>query len=236
MSYVINEVMTGEDHLIVNGIVNKMPLLATISKDYGERQKLLLDDPEYGGALGGKIYGNNHKSAAELLGESADLTLRNEQENIGGTPCYVLEATTEYGKVTAWIAAAKGYIALKWSIHKTSSNLFDDKPLSSDSWLAVFDSAEVQKVNGVFVTTGGCLTLTGSYTEGRSIYLCYKYKISEIEINPDFETLGAFVFNLPDGTPVQITENPGIRYIWLNGEIVPDMKGLSFEDEEVVSG
>ena len=220
-SFVINEVITGECCLNVIALVNNIPILATISGDCEERQKELLDDPEYGGVLFGKIYGSSHKGIAELLGQSANLRLRDGQENINGIPCYVLEGTTEHGKVTAWIAPDKGYSALKWSIHKTGDDLFNDRPISSNSWLAVFDSVELQKVDDVFVTKGAALTFTIVYSDGRTVVDHYKYKTSDIQLHPDFEALGAFVFNLQDGTRVLMQEHPGISYIWQNGKIVP---------------
>jgi len=219
-SFVLNEVMTGEYYGSVVGNINKLPIVANICRDYQETQKGMFDDPEHGSALFGKMYGSNHKGIAELLAESTNLYLRAEQEDINGVSCYVLDGATKYGKVTAWIAPEKGYSALKWSIHKISGDFFNEKPTSSSSWIAIFDSVEVQKIGDVFVTTGGRLTHTNNYTDGRTNIFCYKYKTSNIELNPDFEALGAFKINLPDGTRVFVTEHPGIRYIWQNGKIV----------------
>jgi len=133
----------------------------------------------------------------------------------------VLEATTEHGKVTAWIAPDKGYSALKWSIHKTGDDLFNDRPISSKSWLAVFDAVELQKVGDVFVTKDGNFTLTIKGTDGTTRVASYKYETSDIQLNPDFDILGAFKIDLPDGTRVYMKEYPGIHYIWENGKIVP---------------
>ena len=216
----IQIIMTEQYYLHMSAPHKGMPFRAWIAKDYEVDQKLLLDSPEYGGALAGRIYGNSHKSVAELLGESTNLYMRKEQENINGVPCYALEATSEHGKVTAWVAPEKGYNALRWSIHKTGDDLFDERRIVSKSWLAVFDSAEVREVNDVFVTTGGSLTLTIDFPNGREDVSCSKYKVSSIQLNPDFEALGAFEINLPDGTPVHIKEYPGVRYIWQNGNIV----------------
>lgn len=190
-----------------------------IVNDYEDDQKLALDAPELGGPLGGRIFGNNHKSVAELLSDSTNLYLRKGQENINGVSCYVLEAKTKHGKVTAWVAPEKGYSTLKWMIHKTNSDLFDDRPISSNSWLAVFDSVEIRQTNDVFTTTGGILTLTINFPDGRKVSW-NKYKVSGIQLNPDFEALGAFKIDLPNGTPVSIDDYPGIRYVWQNGEIV----------------
>ncbi|MHC4159100.1 MAG: hypothetical protein ACYSSO_08480 [Planctomycetota bacterium] len=220
-SRVIKQIMTGELYANVIGtLLNAPPRAVSITRDYKEAQENLLDDSEYGGPLFGRIYGNSHKNVAELLSGDPNVYLRDEQENINGVPCYVLEATTEHGKVTAWIAPEKGYNALKWSIHKTSGNLYDDRPLSSNSWLAVFDAVQLQKVSDVFVTTGGCLTHTIDRPERQSVSTD-KYKVSEVQLNPDFDILGAFKVNLPNGTRVFMKEYPAIRYAWQNGKIAP---------------
>jgi len=220
-SHVIKQIMTGELYANVIGtLLNAPPRAVLITRDYKEDQENLLDDSEHGGPLFGRIYGSSHKNVAKLLSGDPNLYLRDEQENINGVPCYVLEATTEYGKVTAWIAPEKGYNALKWSILKTSGDLYDDGPITSNSWLAVFDAVQLQKVSDVFVTTGGCLTHTINRPERQSVFT-HKYKVSEVQLNPDFDILGAFKVDLPDGTRVYMKEYPGIHYIWENGKIVP---------------
>lgn len=226
-SQVIKEIMTGELYVSLYSSLKGPPRGVEISRDYKKRQKQLLDDPEHGAPLFGEMYGGN-----QLLGESANLHLRNKQEDINGVACYVLEWTTEHGKVIAWIAPEKGYSALKWSIYKRKDRgdlLYDEEPMSSDSWLAVFDSVQVQEVNGVFVTTGGHCTETVN-ADGRTHVFRHEYKVSEVEINPDFEALGAFKVDLPNGTRVFVTEFPGIRQIWQNGKIVPDVDAPTFEE------
>jgi hypothetical protein len=224
-SQAIKQIMTGEFYMDLLGCpLNGPPRGAWIIIDYKVEQKELLADPEHCSPLFGAMYGSNYKSVAELLGESANLHLRKEQENISGVSCYVLEGTTKYGKVTAWVAPEKGYSALKWMVHKTNGDLFDERPISDlniNSWLAVFDSVEVQKVNDAFVTIGGCLTHTINFADRRKRVSYRKYKVSEVEINPDFEALGAFKINLPDGTKVYVKERQSIRYIWQDGKIVP---------------
>jgi len=229
-SFDFKEVMTGLRSLSVRNSIDKPPVSANISGHYEDYQKRVLDSPNYGGPLGGKIFGNNRKSVAELLGESANLHLRDEQENINGVSYYVLEGTTKYGEVTAWIAPQKGYSALKWTIHKTGDDLFHERPISSNSWLAVFDSVELQKVGDVFVAKDGNFTLTIDHSDGRTTVLRYEYKISNIQLNPDFEALGAFKVDLPNGTRVFVEESPGVRYVWQNGKIVPDVDAPTFEE------
>jgi hypothetical protein len=223
-SKVIKQIITGDVYLGLPACpLNAPPRGALIGSDCEEKRKALLINPEYGGPLFGRMFSISQKSIAELLGQSTNLYLRNQQENINGVACYVLDATTKYGRVAAWIAPEKGYSTLKWSIHKskTRGDLFDERPLSSNHWVAVFDSVEVQELNGVFVTTGGCLTLTINFTDERKRVSYHKYEVSEVHLNPDFDALGAFKIDLPDGTRVFVKESPGVNYVWQDGKIVP---------------
>jgi len=227
-SRVIKHIITGELYAnVLSTPLNASPRGVLMTRDYKAHQKDLLDSAEYGGPLFGKIFGSNHKSVPELLWGATDLHVQDEQENINGVFCHVLEGTTKHGKVTAWIAPQKGYTALRWSIEKHPQHHFDKNSLSTkwpeiERWRVVFDSVDVQEVNDVFATTAGNLTLTIDFAKGRRTSY-YKYKASEVELNPDFDALGAFKIDLPDGTRVYMEEFPGIKYIWHDGKIVADI-------------
>ena len=51
----------------------------------------------------------------------------------------------------------------------------------------------------------------------------YHYNLKDIDLNPDYEALGAFEIQLPEGTVVTHEEVPGIEFRWANGKIVPDV-------------
>ena len=232
-SRVIKRIMTGELYADVISSLRGPLRGVLVTRDYKENQKELLDNSGHGGVLFGRIFDSSHKSVAELLGGAGSLHLRSEREDINGVSCYVLEAATKYGKVTAWVAPKKGYNALKWAIHKTRQEFLNETSMSDiemENWTAIFDSVEIQKVNDVFVTTGGSLTHTVNFADGRTYVSYHKYKVSDIQLNPDFEALGAFKVNLSDGTRVFMKEYPGIRYIWQNGKIMPDVDAPTFEE------
>jgi hypothetical protein len=227
MSFVIKTIMNGDTYADLICGLERPPVVASINRDkefYNNTLNKLLRDIANGGPLWGRIWGSNDKNVADLLIESANAQIGKKQEIIDGTSCYVVEATTRYGKVTAWISPEKNYSALKWSIQKKPGDLFNQKPLSVDSWLAEFVADDLQKVGDFWVTTAGCLTLRIDYShesQQKTRISIYKYNVSDIQINPDFEALGAFKIDFPNGTPVQIEQAPGIRYIWQNGKIMP---------------
>ena len=115
---------------------------------------------------------------------------------------------------------------------------FDKTTLSDiklDSWTAVFDSVELQKVDDVFVPKGGAFTLTIEKTDGNTSVLNYEYKISNIQLNPDFDALGAFKIDIPNGLWVFHREFPRIKYFWQNGRLVTkvDEKFIADLDSEI---
>jgi len=61
------------------------------------------------------------------------------------------------------------------------------------------------------------------------------HKRTNIDLNPDFEAIGAFVPDFPEGTRVYLEDAPGIRYIWQNGKLVPhvDQSFLDVLDNEI---
>ncbi len=231
-SEVIKRISTGKLFLSVPNTspLAAFPRAAVVWRDYKELLEVTLDSEDFGGGpLLGRIHGINHKGIAGLLGESNDLRLHDKQEILNGVSCYVLEGTTKYGKVTAWIAPEKGYNALKWVFECGRDNLFDDAPLSAkwpelQSAKEVFECVEMEEVNDVntvFVPKRARSTHTVKFANGTKLCSQSEYTVSDIRLNPDFEALGAFKIDLPDGTRVFVMEHPGIRYVWQDGKIVP---------------
>lgn len=240
-SRVIKRIGTGELFL---DVVNTSPFAAfpraaVVWRDYKEQQKGVLDSSDFGGPLFGRLHGINHKGIAGLLGESNNFRLHDKQENLNGVSCYVLEATTEYGRVTAWIAPEKGYNALKWVLECSRDDLYDDTPIYArwpelQSATAVFDSVEMEQVNDVntvvFVPKSSRFTHTVKFTNGTKSGDQSEYTVSDIQLNPDFDALGAFKIDLPNGTRVFVEEFQGIHYVWQNGEVVPGVDAPTFEE------
>ena len=95
-------------------------------------------------------------------------------------------------------------------------------------------SVDLERIGDVFVPVAAHFTHTIRKRNGQIINSHFEYESSEIELNPDFNTLGAFKINLPDGTPVTIKGIP-IRYVWQNGKAVADVdeEFLDVLDDEI---
>jgi hypothetical protein len=231
--HVIKTIMNGDAFARLTSGLDRPPIGAFINRDkefYSSQLTKMLCEPTTGGPLWGRIWGSNQKNIADLLIESGNVHLHEKRENLKGTLCYVVESITRYGKVIAWIAPEKGYTALKWSIQKGLSDLFNDGPLNVNFWLAEFVTDDLQKVGDFWVTNVGCLTLRIEEDANNTNTTRYKYNVSDIQIDPDFEALGAFKLDFPDGTPVQIAEALGVRYIWQNGKIAPNVDAPTFKE------
>lgn len=229
-NHTVNEIFTGKRYFSFTHLVGRAPIGALMSEKSQEPFEMFMDDPTNGGPLWGRIYGNDHKSVADLLAESTDLYMLGEQENINGTACYVLGGTTRYGKATAWIAPEKGYSALRWSIEKSSGDFFNSTELSGNLWGAVFDEVELQNFNGVYVPVKGVFTRTDGHSDSDRFTITEGFKVSDVQLNPDFAGLHAFSVNLPDDTWVQVQEALGIRYVWKGGKVVPAADGPTFDE------
>jgi hypothetical protein len=227
-NHTLNEILTEYRYVSFGRPANEQLRGAVVGRDVNDKLQGLLDDPGNGAPLWGRIFGNDHKSVADLLAESDDLKM--SQETLDNTPCYVLKGTTRYGKVSAWIAPQKGYSALKWMIEKKKPNLFGDKPTSAESWIAVFDSVRFQEINGRFVPVAGVFTLGDSYPDGQRYSTREQFTISDIQLNPDFASMSAFKIDLPNGMRVYSPDAPGILYKWKDGEVVPDVDSHAFEE------
>lgn len=207
--------------------------------NYKERLKDLMENPNYGGALFGKMYGSSYRSVADLLSESSDFHMHNSKEYIDGVTCVVLEGTSKYGKVTAWIAPEKGYNALKWTIEKTPHHLFDNAPIKSNHWQVSFNVQEFHEVisNGktTFVPKLAQFTHSIDLRKGPKNIDHYEYETSDIELEPDFEALVAFKIDFPDGIRVFNRDFPNVKFIWEKGKPVPflDQSALDSIDYQI---
>ncbi|MBN2455246.1 MAG: hypothetical protein JXB29_01710 [Sedimentisphaerales bacterium] len=230
---ILRVIITARESVSVVGNPGRPPLGASITTEFKGEKEDMLEQDELGGPLFGRTSGNSHKSVTDLLGESGDLHLRQGQEDVNGISCNVLEGTTKYGKVTAWVAPSKGYAALKWKIEKTGDDFINDTPMSKNElvlWVDQFECKEIQQIGQYFIPTKSTFDFANTAKDGSSVSTHCDYTVSDIQLNPDFNTIGAFKIDLPEGTRVTVPESPGIQYIWKGGKVVPDADAPTFEE------
>jgi hypothetical protein len=215
---------------------DRVPRNAMITRDsnpyYQQRLEELRGDETRGGPLFGRISENNRYSIADLLGSDAKMSMRPDMEQVRGNSCYVLEATTRYGHITAWIAPDKAYNALKWSVEKGPNDLVYDKPAGAivEKGIYEFDLFDFQEINGVMIPKNASYIATIRIAGAGKNVWHVTYQASQVSLNPDFKALGAFKPNVPEGIRVRLLETPGILYVWQNGRAVVDVNGPTFEE------
>ena len=181
--------------------------------------------PTSGFFLDGKLPGNCCKPVAELLA-GGDLNLRGEREEIGGEACYVLEADTDHGMVTAWLAPDKGCIALKCVIDKRpgdmagSTRLPVGEQFASLGWRTEARATRIERIGGVFVPVEGELQYSAFPGSGGHPDRQCTVTRDHVDLSPGFEALGAFELDVPDGTRVRRGDRMGECFVWREGEVV----------------
>ena len=221
--------------------------------EYTERSKWVLISKRkqrrdaYTGAIRGNFldgtFPGDRKPIETILGTASKINLRSQMENINGTNCYVIEASTPHGEYSIWIDPEHGYNIAKAEVYKTGDDILGGEPISKHKipkylpgfrgemfartaeYFLSIDNVEFKKVGTVWLPISGTCQRTDKYVNGRVETVKKNYKRTHIDLNPDFEAVGAFVPDIPDGTSVSLEDAGGQgKYIWQNGQPVKEMK------------
>lgn len=195
---------------------------------YESRLNRRLESPWLAGGLWGRVWGNMHLDAADLLREADEVYVAEERVQVGEDLCYMVEGFSAYGQVTLWISPARGYNAVKWRIEKVRGDFFDDKPIEKTEGVTVdFRVDEWQEVEGYRIPQKATLDYKvywGEFSLDEYKLLRHKYEVDKVGISPDFDSAGAFELDFRDGIPVLTEEGEKTSFIWYQGEVVE--KGL----------
>jgi hypothetical protein len=170
----------------------------------------------------------DHEHLSESMKNADTLVLLDEMETVGGNACYVLESSGPRGHHKVWIDPEHGYHIRKAFIEKKADDLYGTDTVAgvgNSSFKTLIEVVKFENVDGVWFPveatedrTWGTLEKDGTEKFRNSRVTTTR---SNIHFNPDFQTLGAFVMDLPDGTTLQNLESPGAEYVWINGAIRP---------------
>jgi len=194
-------------------------LLTEIRQDWGE-------SIEYGGPLVGKVSGSNNHSVYDLLREASNVSMREDAMKILDYDAYLLEAKTQYGVVRAWISPDAGNNCLKWEILKTQTQFYRDGAITDDQFThlaAVYDVERIERIDGRYVTTQAKCSYIVKEGDKELSNSTQRYKLTNIDFDPDYEATGAFKIQLPEGTIVGDGDFPdaGVRYRWTGERLEP---------------
>ncbi|MBN1437364.1 MAG: carboxypeptidase regulatory-like domain-containing protein [Sedimentisphaerales bacterium] len=168
------------------------------------------------------------------------LHLRDQMELIDGHATYVLEANNADGQWILWVDPQCNYLPRRIVIRRNAQSMYDQETLrrgrqpvhpggyskGPEALILTdeerIDSIEIQNIDGRFFPTAAICTNSTAYMNGQSTQSVAHYRRSNINFNPDFEAMGAFVVEVPNGTEVIYAHemNSPTRYQWIDGEIV----------------
>lgn len=188
--------------------------------------------------LGGGIITEGYLFAerlSDIFRSSLSLQVRNDKEDIDGYLTYVLESQSEYGDISIWLDPNSGFHPRRIELHKSGDDILNGQPLASSrpnndlfpseplqEYSIVVESVKIDQIEGTFVITGADVTESWTFSGGQVVRISYDFKLSKIDMNPDFNALKAFVeIKVPDGTPVYDQDFPGINFTVVGGKIVP---------------
>lgn len=150
-------------------------------------------------------------------------------EEMDGVACEVLEADTVRGRYALWLDPSKNYAIRKASVTRNKDDIgWLDKPLREQPMPCerteyTLDVLEFKEIEGRFVPVTARTRSYTKYTDGKEHTANSETRIEDIDFHPDFEAMGAFRFEIPEGAIFQDEDNPQIKYVWRGGRPVPDV-------------
>ena len=192
-----------------------------------------------GAPLMGTFFGDD-KRVDSIFQEADTISLRNTMDVVGRSACYVIDAMTPYGKYTVWIDPQHGYNISRAEVQKEGSDLaWGEKPLNrrektppanqyigsrppteKKALLFSLKNVRFEIVNDIWLPMEADYEYIKTYQDDREIKVERHHKRTEIDLEPNFEAVGAFVPDIPDGAMVIIEDVPGIAYEWREGKPV----------------
>jgi hypothetical protein len=207
-----------------------------------------------GAPLMGIFFGDD-KRVDSIFQEADKISLRNTMDVVGGSACYVIDAMTPYGEYTVWIDPQHGYNISRAEVQKEGGDLaWGEKSLNrrekmppanqyTGSYLPTEKKAlsfslknvRFEKVNDIWIPMEADYEYIKTYQDNREIKVQRHHKRTEIDLEPNFEAIGAFIPDIPDGAMVIIEESPGIAYEWRKGKPVAILDKFTIDELEKVT-
>lgn len=200
-----------------------------------------------GAFLEGRFWHNNYVGDwITVVRKAKQSHLSKKKKEINGHLCYLIEVRSSYGDYELWVDPESGYNVRQASITLDEDDLIWGEPMSErkvgyrtkigyKKITMEIDEVKIKKIGDHYFPVSGTLRRCTTSDEGTVGASKTEVKRSNIQFNPDFESIGAFKLDLPNGTPIRHKEFPGIRFVWQDGKIVPavDQGTLDVLDEEI---
>jgi hypothetical protein len=184
---------------------------------------------QYSGSFISGVMLGDYQHVCKILKQSGNSKLYGKMETIGNDACYVVEGKTRHGIYKVWIDPNNGYNMRKAIVNKQIGDLYYDQPIAaepSDKKVAIgyeisTSDVKVQKIGGHYIPISANLIHKYKYNDGSTEQETWSSKRSKIQLNPNFEEMGAFVMDgIPEGTRIRMNDRPGLVYIWADGRFL----------------
>jgi len=179
-----------------------------------------------------------------MVRRARSISVRPKTEIVNGSSCYVIDATTDYGKFCLWIDPAHGYLASRITLSAGPGDLSgqDMVNLNAQNMTGrlklppgatdrrVIELLKFEQKGDVWVPMEIKSLSIADMTATREFeHNSRTYKLTEVQLNPDHNALRSFDWKrdpeLKDGTAVWKTGERGVvlgDYLWKSGNLVRD--------------
>jgi hypothetical protein len=185
----------------------------------------------------GYIYGHDER-VDEILRDADRIRVRDRKQNVGGTDCYIIEASTQQGNYTLWIDPEHGYnLARAKLLIEEGDTLYETTANKGDKYYTLLDNVKFEQVEGVWVPVEADVLyqwkVVGKYTSQETIH----FKAVEYRLNPDHEALGSFKpDDIQNGARVTLIQNNrdiSNTYYWQDGKVVDEQEKVVVDRRSV---
>jgi hypothetical protein len=204
-------VFTGDQYLYRQQSGGDQSHLIAVLQPKDEASRTRIFYSMWGSTLFGYLPGDE-KPVATLLQNATDVVLQDRQEEVDSFACDVIEGKTDHGVYKLWVDPEHDYRIRRAIIDKGANDLFYGKPASTPRPEGMQDrtltsvhleisEVHLEKIGGHFIPTVESMTNTSRTIAGKENHSKIVVKRSKIDLEPDFEKLGAFVMDgIPEGT------------------------------------
>lgn len=187
----------------------------------------------------GHLQGNGRMMYLPAILRESNLTT--SEQALQGENVFVLRGKGRFGAYSLWLDPKHGSLPRRISVRKTLSDYAGDRQLSSFRGVremkADVEVSRLEKFGDVHLMTEFAILYQTLFSDGsrQSQTTC---RLSKIDVSPNVSTSDAFKVSvdIPNGTPVQVNDAPGIEYVWkddrilklVDTEYAKDLRGRTF--------
>jgi hypothetical protein len=186
----------------------------------------------YGSAIFyGYILSDYGRGLIDILRESSPTA---ETATFDGREVVLLQARGSHGERRLWLSPDQNYLPLKITMAKSQNNIHGTKTVGSTqmggnypelylkSISLTIEPIEVRRIDNAYIPWSVSQAFEYRYVDGSMVTNRSVHRIENLQLNPDFSSPDVFkvAIEIPNGTPVDVTEAPNINHLWENGRIV----------------